>query len=118
MPMLEYESQLPKLPVNSLQATSDKWLQSIKPFTLDRGDKAGYERAERLAKDLVQNATAQRLQQRLEKRAETEDNWVIDCKAQSPAALPAYLGIYRVESRRKPYFAVDECCNVPLCSFE
>lgn len=78
--MLRHEHELPHLPVNSLKETSDRWLHSVKPFTLDRGDQAAFQRAEQLAKDLIENPTSQKLQSRLEARANQEENWLIDCE--------------------------------------
>lgn len=66
--------------MNSLQETTDKWLHSVKPFTVDVGDAASFERAQALVKDLKESKIGQTLQERLEKRAETEDNWLIDCE--------------------------------------
>lgn len=77
--LLKFESQLPRLPVNSLQETTEKWLHSVKPFTVDVGDSASFDRVKQLAKDLQDSKVGKALQERLEKRAETEDNWLIDC---------------------------------------
>ncbi|KAI8142895.1 acyltransferase ChoActase/COT/CPT [Fennellomyces sp. T-0311] len=74
--MLRFQSNLPRLPVPTLEETLPKYLSTVKPLLSD----AEYKQTENAVKEFVSSGDAQKLQQRLVAKANDPSvlNWMDD----------------------------------------
>ncbi|TKA57749.1 hypothetical protein B0A53_00898 [Rhodotorula sp. CCFEE 5036] len=83
-PMLRFEHTLPHLPVPTLQETADRYLTSIRPYHTAQEPSApsdpleSWQNSEAAVKDFVNSPLVHKLQDRLQKRAESEgrESWL------------------------------------------
>ncbi|KWU47342.1 nucleolar GTP-binding protein 2 [Rhodotorula sp. JG-1b] len=83
-PMLRFEHTLPHLPVPTLQETADRYLTSIRPYHTAQEPSApsdpleSWQTSEAAVKDFVNSPLVHKLQDRLQKRAESEgrESWL------------------------------------------
>ncbi|BGP15274.1 Carnitine O-acetyltransferase mitochondrial [Rhodosporidiobolus nylandii] len=81
-PMLRFESNLPHLPVPSLEETASRYLASIKPYhtaqepTSSSAPLPSWSASEKAVKEFVESPLVKELQNRLEKRAAEKESWL------------------------------------------
>lgn len=83
-----HQHTLPHLPIPTIEATAQKYLDSTRPFLSDLSPSAPvasdahptkeYERTKAAVKEFVESPLVRELQQRLQEHAKGKDSWLID----------------------------------------